>query len=163
MGGFLTLQDFYKQESTSAFLKVFAMKGQFLLLLLFVCFISNPSWTFTSMKVLPGTAHHVNLTAFRLLYTLLSEVRPLIPDLAVAAMANCYIFVCLLLINVFIFNWRIIALQWSVCFCHRPAQVSHNCTIFSPSWAFLSPTPSHSSRSSESARLGCLCYIAGSH
>ena len=73
-------------------------EGPVLLLLLFVCFISSPSWTFTGMKVLPGTAHHVSLTAFRLLYALLSEVRPLIPDLAVAAMANCCIF-CLFAFN----------------------------------------------------------------
>lgn len=70
------LWDFSKQESTPVYLKVFVMKGQFLLLLLFGGFVSNPSWTNTSMKLMPSMTHHVNLTAVKPLYTLLSEVRP---------------------------------------------------------------------------------------
>ena len=42
------------------------------------------------MKLLPGTTHQVNLTAFKLLYTLLSEVRPLITHLAVTAMSKLH-------------------------------------------------------------------------
>ena len=93
------LWDFSKQESTSVYLKVFAMKGQFLLLLLLVGFTSNPSWINTSMKLMPNVTHHVNLTTIQLLYTLLSEERPLITHLAVTAMSNCYTSFWMLTLN----------------------------------------------------------------
>ena len=163
MGGFLTLQDFYKQESTCAFLKVFAMKGQFYCCcFLFVLFPVHHGlslvWRSCQEQLIMSAWQHSD--CFMLYWV---KWGPWSQTWLSLPWQIAAFFVCLLLINEFIFNWRIIALQRSVCFCHRPAQVSHNYTIFSPSWAFLSPTPSHSSRSSESARLGCLCCIAGSH
>ena len=52
------------------------------------------------------------------------------------------------LLNIF-FNWRIIAVQYSIGFCHRTRQISHNYT-FITSLLSLPPFPSsHPSRSSE--------------
>ena len=51
----LMLWDFYRQNSTPASFKVFGVKSQFLVSLLFAGFISNPSWTNTSTKLRPRT------------------------------------------------------------------------------------------------------------
>ena len=55
----------------------------------------------------------------------------------------------------FIFNWRKIALQCCIGFCHTITQIILLIHIFPPS--------PHSSRSSQSTRLRFLCYIATSH
>ena len=87
----------------------------------------------------------------------------------------------------FIFNWRIIALQCYVGFCHITAHISHNyiycmyvciymcvCVciyiyiyiyvcmyIYPPPIEWPSyPFPTHPSRSSQNTRLGSLCYTA---
>ena len=60
------------------------------------------------------------------------------------------------------FNWRKIALQYCVGFCHPTMRISHNYT-FITSVLNLLPSPSHSSRPSQSARLGFLCYTATSY
>ena len=53
----------------------------------------------------------------------------------------------------FIFNWRIIALQYFVGFCHTTTCISHEymCPL-SPE-----PSPSHPSRLSQSTKLSSLC------
>ena len=62
-----------------------------------------------------------------------------------------------------VFNWRKIALQCYVGFCHTIAQISHNCTYITPFLSLSSllchPTP----LGHHSASLGSLCYIAASH
>ena len=61
------------------------------------------------------------------------------------------------------FNWRKIALQCCVGFCHTTMWVSHN-YICSPSLLSLPLVPPpHPSRSSQRARLDSLSYIATSH
>ena len=55
----------------------------------------------------------------------------------------------------FIFNWRKIALQCCIGFCHTITQIILLIHIFPPS--------PHSSRSSQSTRLRFLCYIVTSH
>ena len=63
------------------------------------------------------------------------------------------------------FNWKKIVLQSYVDFCCTTMQISHNFTyvcIFPPTP--LPPLlPSHPSRSSQSTRLGSMCYLAASH
>ena len=62
-----------------------------------------------------------------------------------------------------IFNCRKIALQCCVGFCHTTAWISHNYTHV-PQLLHLPPLPpSHRSRSSQSIKLGSLCYVATSH
>ena len=64
-------------------------------------------------------------------------------------------------LNLFIFNWRIIALQYCVGFCHMSARISHRYTCV-PSFLKLPPTPSHPSRLSQSPSLRSLSLIANS-
>ena len=45
-------------------------------------------------------------------------------------------------LNLFIFNWRIIALQYYVGFCHISTWISHRC-MYVPSILNLSPTSHH--------------------
>ena len=47
--------------------------------------------------------------------------------------------------NLFIFNWRIIVLQYCVGFCHISTRISHR-YIYIPSILNLPPTPYHPSR-----------------
>ena len=63
--------------------------------------------------------------------------------------------------------WRLIALQCCVGFCHTIMQVNLDIYIYkyisSPlPFEPASPLPFHPSRSSQSARLGSLCYTAAS-
>ena len=60
------------------------------------------------------------------------------------------------------FNWRIIALQCCVVFCHTTTWISHKSILSVLSLTSTSPS-SHSSRSSQSTRLRSLCHIATSH
>ena len=62
-----------------------------------------------------------------------------------------------------LFNGKKIALQCCVGFCHTTMQISHNYTHIT-SLLSLPPLPSsHTSRSSQSAKLGSLCYTTTSH
>ena len=65
----------------------------------------------------------------------------------------------------FIFNGRIIALQYYVGFCHISTWISHRCIYMSPpSRTSLSPsTPSHPSILSQITDLSSLSHIANSH
>ena len=65
------------------------------------------------------------------------------------------------LLLLFIFNWRLIALQYCVGFCHTTTWVSHR-HIHDPSLSNLSNTltVSHLSKLSRSTRLRPLCYPA---
>ena len=70
--------------------------------------------------------------------------------------------VVLLLFFLF-FNWRKIALQCYVGFCHTTMQFSHTITHVT-SLLSLPPLPQpHPFKSSQSARLGSLCCVATSH
>ena len=81
-----------------------------------------------------------------------------------------FMFICL---NLFIFNWRIIALQYCVGFCHTSRWVSHRYTYVPSLWvgdiwtyiwtSLLPPTPSHSSRLSQSTSLSSLPHAANPH
>ena len=73
-----------------------------------------------------------------------------------------------------LFNWRMIAFQCCVGFCHTIMRISHKCVcvcvcvsacayIYSLRLDPLSQLLSHPSRWSLSARLGTLCCIAASH
>ena len=64
------------------------------------------------------------------------------------------------LIQVFFFNWMIIALQ---CYglCHTSICISHD--YIHISFLLSLPPPFHPSRSSQSARLDSPCYRAASH
>ena len=60
----------------------------------------------------------------------------------------------------FIFNWRIIALQNLVGFCQTPTWISHRYTYVPSSWTSLpSPFPSHPSRLLQSPCLSYLCNL----
>ena len=59
---------------------------------------------------------------------------------------------------IFIFNWRIIALECCVGFCHTTVRISH---ISPPSWTSL-PAGSPP-RSSQSPELNSVCYTVTSH
>ena len=63
----------------------------------------------------------------------------------------------------FIFNWKLIALQCYVCFCHT-AKSAMSIYMFLPSWTSLPlPIASHPSRLSRSTRLSSLVYMLTSH
>ena len=63
---------------------------------------------------------------------------------------------------IFIFDWRIIVLQYCVGFCHTTI-IRYKYTYI-PFLGSLPPRPSsHSSRSSQSTRLSSLCYTAASY
>ena len=73
----------------------------------------------------------------------------------------CFLFACF---NLFLFNWRIIALQCYIGFCHTSAWTSHMYTDF-PS-LLDTPLTSHPipiSRLLQSTQLSSLCYTANSH
>ena len=61
------------------------------------------------------------------------------------------------------FNWRKIALQCCVGFCHTTTWISHNYTDITSLLSLPPLLPSHPTRSSQSSRLGSLCYIVTSH
>ena len=64
----------------------------------------------------------------------------------------------------FIFNWRIIALQYCSGFCHISTWTSHAYTISPASWTSLPPSSlSNPSRLSQSPGLMSLSHIANSH
>ena len=68
----------------------------------------------------------------------------------------------LIFLNLF-FNWRKIALQCCVDFCHT-MQISHNCIYIPSLWSLPRLPPSHPSRSSQSSTaIGSLCNTAISH
>ena len=62
----------------------------------------------------------------------------------------------------FIFNWRIIALQYCVVFCHTSAWISHS-YVPPSSTSLPPPTPSYTSRLSQSTSLSSLSHTANSH
>ena len=66
--------------------------------------------------------------------------------------------------KLFIFNWRMIALQYYVGFCHTSIWISHRYT-YVPSLFYLlpHPTPSHPSRLLQSLSLSFLSHTANSH
>ena len=55
------------------------------------------------------------------------------------------------------------ALQWCVGFCHVTTQISHNYTYITFLLSLPVLPPSYPSKSSQSAKLGSLCYTATSH
>ena len=61
----------------------------------------------------------------------------------------------------FFFNWRIIALQCCGSLCHTSTRIHYN-YIYSFPLQPPFPTPSCPSRSSQSTKLGSLCYTAAS-
>ena len=67
------------------------------------------------------------------------------------------------LIFYLIFNCRKITLQCCVGFCHTTKWISRNYTHIPPLLSLPLLPPSHPSRSSQSAGLGSLCYIAASY
>ena len=63
----------------------------------------------------------------------------------------------------FIFNWRIIALQYCAGFCHTSACIDHKYTFVPSLWTSLQPpTPSNLSRLSNPS-LNSLTHTANSH
>ena len=72
-------------------------------------------------------------------------------------------------VSLYIFlDWRIIALQCCGALCHTSMLISHNYIyiyiyLYPPTLLSLPPPAFHPSRSSQSSRLGSLCYIAASH
>ena len=75
-----------------------------------------------------------------------------------------------LILNLFIFNWKVIALQCCVHFCHTSTWISHRYTYvpshlnLPPIWTSLPhSTRSHCSSFSQRTRLGSLCYTVTSH
>ena len=71
-----------------------------------------------------------------------------------------YLFFCIK--KLFIFNWRIIALQYCVGFCHISTWISHSYT-YVRSLLNLPPTPSHPSWRSQSPSLSSLSHIPNRH
>ena len=61
------------------------------------------------------------------------------------------------------FNWRIIALQCYVGFCHTTMWIGHVYTYITPCWASFPPHPHPSSLGHHSTELCSLCYIAASY
>ena len=64
--------------------------------------------------------------------------------------------------NLFIFNWKIIAVQYWFDFCHTPIWISHRCT-YGPSLLSLPPTLCHPSRLLQSPSLSSLNLPANFH
>ena len=64
---------------------------------------------------------------------------------------------------IFIFNWGKIAPQCCVSFCHTTVEISHNYTFITSLLSLLPLPSSYLSGSSESTRLGSLCYTATYH
>ena len=62
-----------------------------------------------------------------------------------------------------LFNWRKITLQCYVGFCCASIEIIHNYTYIPSLLDLPLLPPSHPSRSSQSTRLGSLCYTATSH
>ena len=69
---------------------------------------------------------------------------------------------CAFFLSLF-FDWRKIALQCYVSFCHITMRINHNYMYILPFLGLPLVLPSLPSRSSQSSRLGSLCYIATSH
>ena len=66
-------------------------------------------------------------------------------------------------LNLFIFNWRIIALHYCVGFCQHESAIGI-VRMLPPSWTSLPPpSPSHPSRLSRSTGLNSLCHRANLH
>ena len=63
----------------------------------------------------------------------------------------------------FFFNWRKIALRCFVGFCRTAMWISYKYTHIPTLLSLPPPGPSCPSRSSQSARLGSVCYTAASH
>ena len=63
----------------------------------------------------------------------------------------------------FFFNWRKFALKCCDSFCCTTMQISHDYTYITSLLGLPPLTPAHSSRLSQSAWLGSLCYTATSH
>ena len=63
----------------------------------------------------------------------------------------------------FFFNWRKIALRCFVGFCRTAMWISYKYTHIPALLSLPPPGPSCPSRSSQSARLGSVCYTAASH
>ena len=80
--------------------------------------------------------------------------------------SGCVVLLLLLFVcfHLFLFNWRITALQCCVGFCHTSAWTSHMYACF-PSLLNIALTshPSHPSRLLQSTWLSSLCYTANSH
>ena len=72
----------------------------------------------------------------------------------------------LIFLTLFIFNWRIIALQYCIGFCHTSTWISHKYNMSPSSWTSLPPptplppTPSHLS---QSTCMSSLYHTANSH
>ena len=62
----------------------------------------------------------------------------------------------------FFFNWRLIALQYCVGFCHTSASICHRYT-YVPSLLNLPPTPIHPTMLSQRIRLSPLSHTANPH
>ena len=82
----------------------------------------------------------------------------------------CNIFFFWTLHFISFFNWRIIALQYCVCFCNTTTWINHKLWPWALSYVYAfpleprsHPTPSHHPRLSQSTGLSPLCYPATSH
>ena len=74
-----------------------------------------------------------------------------------------HFFLMIVRINFYFFNWRIIALENFVVFCHTSTRISHRCTHV-PSFPNLPPTSLHIPPFlSQSSCLSSLSHIANSH
>ena len=76
---------------------------------------------------------------------------------------SCIFFLLFSFFFTLFFNCRTIALQCCVGFCHTTMQISHNYTHITSLLSLPPLSSSHTSRSSQSARQGSLCYITTSH
>ena len=66
-------------------------------------------------------------------------------------------------LKIYMFNWRIIALQCCVGFFHTIMWISYKYTYISSLLSLPLPPPSHPSRSSQNTSLSSPDYIAASH
>ena len=76
---------------------------------------------------------------------------------------SCPLFFFMILKNLFIFNWRIIALKCWLGFCLTSSWISHRYTYVPSLLNLPPPTPSHPFRLSLNTNLSFLCHIANSH